>query len=66
MYTQALSLERPLSNAPDDPERLARFQARIDAEERLEPTDWMPTAYRQTLIRQILAARALRDHRHAA
>ncbi len=53
MYTQALSLERPPSAAPDDPERLARFQARIDAEERIEPTDWMPTAYRQTLVRQI-------------
>jgi ring-1,2-phenylacetyl-CoA epoxidase subunit PaaA len=53
MYTQALSLDRPQSIAPDDPERLARFQARLDAEERIEPTDWMPTAYRQTLIRQI-------------
>ena len=33
---------------------LARdFQARIDAEEKIEPRDWMPEAYRQTLIRQI-------------
>jgi len=31
----------------------ARFQARIDAEEKIEPKDWMPEAYRQTLIRQI-------------
>ena len=31
----------------------ARFQARIDAEERIEPNDWMPEAYRRTLIRQI-------------
>jgi ring-1,2-phenylacetyl-CoA epoxidase subunit PaaA len=53
MYTQALSLDRPQSLAADDPERLARFQARIDAEQRIEPTDWMPAAYRQTLIRQI-------------
>jgi ring-1,2-phenylacetyl-CoA epoxidase subunit PaaA len=30
-----------------------RFQARIDADERIEPKDWMPEAYRQTLIRQI-------------
>lgn len=29
------------------------FQARIDAEERIEPRDWMPDAYRKTLIRQI-------------
>jgi ring-1,2-phenylacetyl-CoA epoxidase subunit PaaA len=54
MYTQALSLDRPQGgNAQEDPERLARFQARIDAEQRIEPTDWMPAAYRQTLIRQI-------------
>ncbi len=31
----------------------ARFQARIDREERIEPKDWMPEAYRKTLIRQI-------------
>ena len=57
MYTQAL-------NAPADPhlaiprtmedaDRAARFQARIDAEDRIEANDWMPEAYRHTLIRQI-------------
>jgi ring-1,2-phenylacetyl-CoA epoxidase subunit PaaA len=30
-----------------------RFQARIDAEQKIEPKDWMPDAYRKTLIRQI-------------
>jgi ring-1,2-phenylacetyl-CoA epoxidase subunit PaaA len=30
-----------------------RFQERIDAEEKIEPKDWMPDSYRQTLIRQI-------------
>lgn len=30
-----------------------RFQERIDAELRIEPKDWMPDEYRQTLIRQI-------------
>jgi ring-1,2-phenylacetyl-CoA epoxidase subunit PaaA len=30
-----------------------RFQARIDAEEKIEPKDWMPDAYRKNLIRQI-------------
>jgi ring-1,2-phenylacetyl-CoA epoxidase subunit PaaA len=30
-----------------------RFQALVDAEEKIEPTDWMPDGYRQTLIRQI-------------
>lgn len=29
------------------------FQARVDAEERIEPRDWMPEAYRKTLVRQI-------------
>ena len=52
MYTQAL-------NAPSEPrlvedaDRAARFQARIDAEDRIEANDWMPEAYRRTLIRQI-------------
>ena len=30
-----------------------KFQALLDAEDKIEPTDWMPEAYRQTLIRQI-------------
>ncbi len=30
-----------------------RFQATIDADERVEPRDWMPDDYRKTLIRQI-------------
>jgi len=29
------------------------FQQRIDAEEKIEPRDWMPDAYRKTLVRQI-------------
>lgn len=31
----------------------AMFQQRIDAEEKIEPRDWMPDAYRKTLVRQI-------------
>jgi len=31
----------------------AEFQARIDADIKIEPKDWMPEAYRKTLIRQI-------------
>lgn len=31
----------------------AQFQARIDADIKIEPKDWMPEAYRKTLIRQI-------------
>jgi ring-1,2-phenylacetyl-CoA epoxidase subunit PaaA len=30
-----------------------RFQAVLDADEKVEPSDWMPAGYRQTLIRQI-------------
>jgi ring-1,2-phenylacetyl-CoA epoxidase subunit PaaA len=30
-----------------------KFQAKVDAEIRIEPKDWMPDAYRKTLIRQI-------------
>lgn len=30
-----------------------QFQAKIDADIRIEPKDWMPEAYRKTLIRQI-------------
>lgn len=30
-----------------------KFQTRIDAEEKVEPKDWMPEAYRKNLIRQI-------------
>lgn len=31
----------------------ARFQQKIDREEKIEPRDWMPDEYRKTLIRQI-------------
>ncbi len=31
----------------------AEFQAKIDAEIRIEPKDWMPDSYRKTLVRQI-------------
>jgi ring-1,2-phenylacetyl-CoA epoxidase subunit PaaA len=37
----------------DTPEQLEAFQARIDAEEKIEPKDWMPEKYRRTLMRQI-------------
>ncbi|MAZ02884.1 MAG: 1,2-phenylacetyl-CoA epoxidase subunit A [Sneathiella sp.] len=38
----------------DDLDRLeAEFQAKVDAEQRIEPKDWMPDRYRQTLIRQM-------------
>jgi ring-1,2-phenylacetyl-CoA epoxidase subunit PaaA len=56
MYTQGLDQNgkddtRPTATA--EAELMARFQARIDAEEKIEPRDWMPDAYRKTLVRQI-------------
>ena len=53
MYTQALDSPAESARSPDEDERLERFQARIDRDEKIEPKDWMPEAYRQTLIRQI-------------
>jgi len=53
MYTQALDTHGR-EPAPGAAEPAAqRFQARIDADEKIEPKDWMPEAYRQTLVRQI-------------
>jgi ring-1,2-phenylacetyl-CoA epoxidase subunit PaaA len=55
MYTQALNTADAANAEPTEtqgqPE--AHFQARIDAETRIEPNDWMPAAYRRTLVRQI-------------
>ena len=56
MYTQGLDQQgerNPAAANAETPERLAAFQARIDAEEKIEPKDWMPAAYRKTLVRQI-------------
>ena len=55
MYTQALDTQASAAGAGrrETDALAARFQARIDADEKIEPKDWMPEAYRQTLIRQI-------------
>jgi len=55
MYTQALDThgQEPAATAEDTAAHAARFQSRIDEDEKIEPKDWMPEAYRQTLIRQI-------------
>jgi ring-1,2-phenylacetyl-CoA epoxidase subunit PaaA len=51
MYTQSLNTRE--AHIAEDPAREARFQLRVDAEEKIEPNDWMPEAYRKTLVRQI-------------
>ena len=54
MYTQGLDQAGQEKQASvETPEHLAAFQKRIDAEEKIEAKDWMPEAYRRTLIRQI-------------
>src|SRR6059058_1256136 len=53
MYTQALNSSEGEDRNIEDAARAAQFQARIDADERIEPNDWMPAAYRKTLTRQI-------------
>ncbi len=56
MYTQALDAlgKDGLPQGTADTATLERrFQERVDSDEKIEPKDWMPEAYRQTLIRQI-------------
>ena len=54
MYTQGLDQAGKGDPAGvETSEQLDAFQARIDAEEKIEAKDWMPEAYRRTLIRQI-------------
>jgi len=56
MYTQGLDQAGKNEAGNKDQEtaeRLKAFQARIDAEEKIEAKDWMPEAYRRTLVRQI-------------
>ena len=51
MYSQGLINSE--NKNEESPKFLEVFQARIDAEEKIEPNDAMPKAYRKMLIRQI-------------
>ncbi|MDT6962078.1 1,2-phenylacetyl-CoA epoxidase subunit A [Cupriavidus sp. SZY C1] len=58
MYTQSLDLPGQPQPAPDAPHadagaRQAAFDARMAEDGKIEPMDWMPDAYRKTLVRQI-------------
>jgi ring-1,2-phenylacetyl-CoA epoxidase subunit PaaA len=59
MYTQSFTVgdavkQQPLPiHAKEDPAQLAAFDAKMDNDGRIEPQDWMPEAYRKTLVRQI-------------
>ena len=50
MYSQGLT---DAEGQQEPADLLAEFQAKIDREEKIEPRDWMPMAYRKTLIRQM-------------
>src|ERR671933_2453647 len=52
MYTTEFSKSKNVAST-EDPEKLAAFEARVAADEYIEPKDWMPEAYRHTLTRQI-------------
>ncbi|MEX3791521.1 Phenylacetic acid catabolic protein, partial [Paraburkholderia sp. BR14374] len=55
MYTQSLDIPghvAPLDADANSPEQ-ARFDAVMAADGKIEPQDWMPDAYRKTLVRQI-------------
>nr|CAC10606.1 putative ring oxidation complex protein 1 [Aromatoleum evansii] len=57
MYTQALDIpQQNAEKAPravENPAYQAEFDAKIDAGGYIEAKDWMPEAYRKTLVRQI-------------
>ena len=60
MYTQAIDLPQGPSNelrsvATDPANRAAEahFDEKVAADRKIEPQDWMPDAYRKTLVRQI-------------
>ncbi|OXE34941.1 MAG: 1,2-phenylacetyl-CoA epoxidase subunit A, partial [Phenylobacterium zucineum] len=64
MYTQSFNVPDsseaptgpkavPQALNPQDAALQAQFDARIDADGKIEPREWMPEAYRKTLVRQI-------------
>ena len=54
MYAQMIKTDVKALKAREElPADEQAFQARVDADVRIEPRDWMPEAYRKTLIRQI-------------
>jgi len=52
MYTTEMQKTAQIVST-EDPAKLAAFEARVAADEFIEPKDWMPEAYRRTLVRQI-------------
>ena len=46
-------IKKPRPLEEEDPIKLAKFQAKIDADIKIEPKDWMPELYRFNLLRQM-------------
>jgi ring-1,2-phenylacetyl-CoA epoxidase subunit PaaA len=53
MYAQMVETGLSKVRTPTTCRRKKAFQARIDAGVKIEAKDWMPEAYRKTLVRQI-------------
>src|SRR3954451_20801794 len=53
MYTQGLDQRDDQPAGLELAELQQRFDGRVAADEKIEPNDWMPEAYRRTLVRQI-------------
>jgi ring-1,2-phenylacetyl-CoA epoxidase subunit PaaA len=59
MYTQAMDLPDAQrlhavpAATPDQAQQQVVFDEKIDGDRKIEPQDWMPEAYRKTLVRQI-------------
>src|SRR5262249_52815590 len=60
MYTQAIDLPNPQpdeqkagAKPSENPDYQAEFDARLARGDIIEAKDWMPEAYRKTLVRQI-------------
>ena len=53
MYTTDLSGKNKAETVAEDPALIAAFEARVANDEFIEPKDWMPEAYRKTLVRQM-------------
>ncbi len=53
MYTTELGKPQTMTAIAEDADKVAAFEARVAADEFIEPNDWMPEAYRRTLVRQI-------------
>ena len=61
MYTTELQKGVTPIEAPEDPALLEAFEARVAADEFIEPKDWMPEAYRKTWCGRFRSMRIARS-----